>query len=426
MLVVTQEPGVHHIYILYFPAPILIVVLPLPLSDLRSKNMTGASVFGEPYAFGKARTSATMAVTIPLRSITLPDHANFVRDIDTINAKRIHYWMTMLHRRERWLAATLCTMLIATANTHAQPAAPATLHAYPSKTIRLILPVGAGSTSDTIGRLVARHMSERLGVQIVIDNQPGAGGNIGMPIAARAAPDGYTVLMISSAQAISPHLYAQPGYDLTRDFAPVTQIADGLYMLTVHPSVPVRSVKELIALARARRGDLMFGSAGMGTGSHLTGELFKAAAKVDLLHVPYRGMGPAIADLLGGQISMAFLGLPSGLPQMQAGKVRALAVTSLERSAAARSLPTLAESGLPGFEATTWQGFALPAATPRSILVRWHAESLHVLQLPEVRERYAALGVQAVGSTPAQFAAYIQAEIVKWGRAVRNTGIKPQ
>ena len=297
---------------------------------------------------------------------------------------------------------------------------------YPTKPIRLILPVAAGSTSDTIGRMVARNLSERLGQQMVVDNQPGAGGNIGVPIAARAAADGYTMLMISSAQAISPHIFAKLTYDIARDFAPVTLIADGLYMLTVHPSVPARSVKELIALARARRGELSFGSAGVGTGTHLTGELFKSAATIDLLHVPYRGMGPAITELVGGQISMAFLGLPSGLPQMQAGKVRALAVTSAARSNAARDLPTLSEAGLPGFEATTWQGFVVPAGTPRDVIARLNAESARAVQAAEVRERYAALGVEPVSNTPAQFAAYIQSEIVKWGKAVRGTGLARQ
>lgn len=297
---------------------------------------------------------------------------------------------------------------------------------YPTKPIRLILPVAAGSTSDTIGRMVARNLSERLGQQMVVDNQPGAGGNIGVPIAARAAADGYTMLMISSAQAISPHIYAKLTYDIARDFAPVTLIADGLYMLTVHPSVPARSVKALIALAHTRRGELTFGSAGVGTGTHLTGELFKTAAKIDVLHVPYRGMGPAISELVGGQISMAFLGLPSGLPQMQAGKVRALAVTSATRSNAVRELPTLAEAGLAGFEATTWQGLVVPANTSRDIIARLHAETLKALQAPELRERYAALGVEPVSNTPAQFAAYIQSEIAKWGRAVRSTGLAKQ
>ena len=297
---------------------------------------------------------------------------------------------------------------------------------YPNKSIRLILPVAAGSTSDTLGRMVAHGLAERLGQQVISDNQPGAGGNIGVPIAARAAPDGHTMLLISSAQAISPSIYAKLSYDLERDFAPVTQIADGLYMLTVHPSVPARSVKELIALARARPGQLSYGSAGVGTGTHLTGELLKSAAHVELLHVPYRGMGPAIGELAGGQISMAFLGLPSGLPQMQAGKVRALGVTSARRSAAVPQLPTLAEAGLPGFESTTWQGFVVPAGTPREIVATLHAQAVRTLQSAEIRERFSTLGVEPVGSTPEQFARYIRSEVVKWAKVVRGTGLAKQ
>ena len=319
--------------------------------------------------------------------------------------------------RNRALRGAVLALLLAT-NAGAQN--------YPAKPIRLILPVGAGSTSDTIGRMVARGLAERLGQQMVVDNQPGAGGNIGVPMAARAAPDGYTLLMISSAQAISPHIYTKLSYDLARDFAPVSQLADGLYLLAIHPSVPAHSVKALIALARVRRGELSFGSAGVGTGTHLTGELFKAASKTDLLHVPYRGMGPAIAELVGGQISIAFLGLPSGLPQMQAGKVRALAVTSAARSKTVRELPTLAEAGLAGFEATTWQGIVVPVGTPREFIVRLQAEVVRVSQSTEIRERFTALGVEPVTSTPAQFANYIQSEILKWGGAVRATSLAKQ
>ncbi len=315
-------------------------------------------------------------------------------------------------------AATFIALLLASAAGFAQT--------WPAKPLRLILPVGAGSASDTIARLVARGLSDRLGQQIVIDNQPGAGGNIGMPLAARAAPDGYTLLLVSSAQAISPHIYSKLTYDLLRDFTPVSRIADGLYMLTLHPSVPARSVKELITLAHARRGELIFGSAGVGTGTHLTGELFKTMAKVDLLHVPYRGMPPAITDLVGGQISLLFMGLPSGMPQMQSGKVRALAVTSAQRSSAVRDLPTLSESGLAGFESTTWQGFAVPAATPRDIVTRLNAEIARVLQTADIRDRFAALGVEPLGGTPAQFGAYIQSEIGKWGKVVRATGLPKQ
>lgn len=298
--------------------------------------------------------------------------------------------------------------------------------AYPVKPLRFILPVAAGSTSDTIARLVARSLADGIGQQVIAENQPGAGGNIGVPIAARAPGDGYTLLLVSSAQAISPSIYAKQSYDLARDFRPVTQIADGLYMLTIHPSVPAKSVQELIALARRRPGQLSFGSAGVGTGTHLTGELLKAAAAVDLLHVPYRGMGPAIGELAGGQISMAFLGLPSGLPQMQAGKVRALGVTSSKRSSVVPDLPTLAEAGLSGFESTTWQGIVVPAASPPEIVAQLNAAVVRALNVASVRSRFVALGVEAVSSTPEQFARYIELETNKWGKLVRAIGLPRQ
>lgn len=302
--------------------------------------------------------------------------------------------------------------------------APQLAHPYPTRPIRFILPVAAGSTSDTLGRLIAKEMSEYLGQPLVIDNQPGAGGNLGVPIAARAAPDGHTLLLISSAQAISPSLYPKLGYDLQRDFAAVTQLTAGLYMLVVHPSVPARSVQELVALARRRPGQLLYGSAGIGTGTHLAGELFKAAAGVELLHVPYRGMGPATSELLGGQLAVIFSGLPSGLPHWKSGRVRALGVTSTSRSPAAPELPTLAESGLPGFEATTWQGLAVPAKTPAAIVHRLKVEADRALRATPVHEKLAALGADAVGSTPEQFATYIRSETVKWGRLVERIGLR--
>jgi tripartite-type tricarboxylate transporter receptor subunit TctC len=307
-------------------------------------------------------------------------------------------------------------------NAHAQSGAPA----YPTKPLRFILPVAAGSTSDTIARLVARALSDGLGQQVVSENHPGAGGNIGVPIAARAPGDGYTLLLVSSAQAISPSIYSKLSYDLSRDFRPVTQITEGLYMLTIHPSVPAKSVSELITLARKRPGQLSYGSAGVGTGTHLTGELLNAAAAIDVLHVPYRGMGPAIGELAGGQISMAFLGLPSGLPQMQAGKVRALGVTSSKRSSVVPELPTLAEAGLPGFESTTWQGIVVPAATPMEIVGHLNSALVRALNVATVRSRFAALGVETVGNTHEQFARYIDLETHKWGKLVRAIGLPRQ
>lgn len=298
--------------------------------------------------------------------------------------------------------------------------------AYPAKPLRFILPVAAGSTSDTLARLVGRALADQLGQQVAAENHPGAGGNIGVPIAARAAGDGHTLLLISSAQAISPSIYTKLSYDLARDFRAVAQIAEGLYMLTVHPSIPVRSVPALIALAKKRPGQLSFASAGVGTGTHLTGELLKSAADIELLHVPYRGMGPAIGELAGGQMSMAFLGLPSGLPQMQAGKVRALGVTSSKRSSVVPDLPTLAEAGLPGFESTTWQGIVVPAATPPEIVARLHAAVSSALATAAVRSRFVALGVESVSASSEQFARYVDAETAKWGKLVRAIGLPKQ
>ncbi len=298
--------------------------------------------------------------------------------------------------------------------------------AWPTKPVRFILPVAAGSSSDVIARIVGQKLSERLGQQVILDNQPGAGGNVGIPAAARAAPDGYTMVLLSSAQAISPSIYRKLPYDLARDFVPVTQLAAGLYMLMVHPSVPARSVKELVTVARARPGQLAFGSAGTGTGTHLTGELFKAMAGVNLLHVPYRGMGPAITELLGGQISMAFLGLPSGIEHSKTGRLRALAVSTSTRSTAVPELPTLVEAGVPGFHVTTWQGLAFPAATPRDVVAKLHAETVRALQAPDLRERFRALGVDVVGDTPEQFSAYLKTEIAQWARAVREAGMTPE
>lgn len=319
-------------------------------------------------------------------------------------------------RRRLASGSVLAALALVTATAGAQT--------FPTRPLRFILPVAAGSTSDTLGRLIARELTDALGQQVVVDNQPGAGGNIGVPLAARAPADGHTLLLVSSAQAISPSIYPKLTYDLLRDFAPVAQLTAGLYMLIVHPSVPARSVKELITLARAKPGQLLFGSAGVGTGTHLTGELFKAAAKADVLHVPYRGMGPATGELLGGQLSLLFSGLPSGLPHMKSGKVRALGVTSDKRSAAAPDLPTLSEAGVPGFESTTWQGIAVPANTPSNVIRRLHTEAEKIANADEVRARLQAMGAEAAVRDPEQFSAYIRAETAKWGALIRRIGLR--
>jgi len=298
--------------------------------------------------------------------------------------------------------------------------------AYPTKPIRLIQPVGAGSSSDRLGRLVASNLSQQLGQQIVVENIPGAGGNLGVPIAARATPDGHTLLLISAAQTISPSLYKNLPYDLMRDFAPITQLASGFYLLLVHPSVPATSMKSLIALAKGRAGELNFASAGKGTGIHLTGELFKAAARIDVVHVPFRGTGPALAATLGGEIEMIFLGLPSTSELVRSGRLRALAVTAQARSPLVPNLPTMAEAGLPGFEATTWQGYVAPAATPPAILRKLHAETVQALRQSSVRVQFERFGATPVGNTAEEFSAHVRAEMARYAAAIKQAGMSAQ
>ena len=297
---------------------------------------------------------------------------------------------------------------------------------YPVKPIRIIVPYAPGGSTDVVFRILAPRLTEILGQQAVVENRPGGSSTIGLDIAAKSPPDGYTLGVANITFGANPSLIKKMPFDTEKDLVPVSLTSIVTLVLAVHPSVPARSVKELIALARARPGQLSYGSAGVGTGTHLTGELLRASARIDLLHVPYRGIGPAIGELAGGQISMAFLGLPSGLPQMQAGKVRALGVSSTQRSAVVPQLPTLAESGLPGFESTTWQGFAVPAGTPREIIARLHAETSRALQTPELRNRFSSLGVEPVGSAPEAFARYIKSEMAKWSKLARAIGLPKQ
>ncbi len=235
--------------------------------------------------------------------------------------------------------------------------------------------------------------------------------------------DGYTLLLITAAQAIAPSIYKKLDYDLIKDSAPVTQLTAGLYMLLVHPSVPARSLKELIALARANPGKYTYGSAGNGQGTHLTGALLKKAAQIDLLHVPYKGMASAMTDLLAGETSMIFAGISTGLGHVKAGRLRVLAVTSLKRSDLIPDIPTMDEAGLRGFESTTWQGIVVPAGTPRNLVVRLNEEAVKAVRSPELRARFEAVDADPIGTTPEQFAAYIKSETEKWGKVVREAGI---
>jgi tripartite-type tricarboxylate transporter receptor subunit TctC len=298
--------------------------------------------------------------------------------------------------------------------------------AYPAKPVRIVVPFAAGGGVDLTARILAQRLTERAGQSFIVDNRTGASGIIGTEYVAKSAPDGYTLLVGSqTSQAVVPAMYTKLNSDAARDFVGVTEIAVSPLVIVIHPSLPVKSVKDLIALAKARPGQLTFGAASGGT-PHMAGELFKLAAQVDLLFVPYKGEGPAIADALGGQISMVFSNLPVGLPQAQSGRLRALAVTSRQRVATAPDIPTAAESGLPGYEASTWFGLFAPAATPREIITKLNADSVAALSGADVKERMAGQGLFVVANTPEQFAEFLKAEIPKWGKIVKDAGVKPQ
>ena len=298
--------------------------------------------------------------------------------------------------------------------------------AYPTKPVRIVVPFAAGGGVDLTARILAQRLTERTGHSFIVDNRVGASGIIGTEFVAKSPPDGYTLLVGSqTSQAVVPAMYSKLNYDAARDFTGVTEIAVSPLVIVIHPSLPVKSVKDLIALAKARPGQLTYGAASGGT-PHMAGELFRLQAHVDLLFVPYKGEGPAIADALGGQISMVFSNLPIGLPQAQSGRLRALAVTSKERIATAPDIPTAAESGLPGYEAATWFGLFAPVATPREIITKLNADAVGALSGADVKERMAGQGLFVVASSPAQFADFLKAEIPKWAKIVKDAGVKPQ
>ena len=318
----------------------------------------------------------------------------------------------------RHAIAAAAVLLAATAGSYAQN--------YPVKPVRIVVPFAAGGGVDLTARILAQRLGERLGHTVFVENRTGASGIIGTEYVAKAAPDGYTLLVGSqTTQAVVPAMYGKVGYDALRDFIGATQIATSPLLIVVHPSLPVKSVKELIALARARPGQLTFGAASGGT-PHMAGELFKLSAGVDLLFVPYKGEGPAVSDAMGGQISMVFSNLPVSLPLARTNRLRALAVTSRERVSTASDIPTASESGLKGFEASTWFGLFAPSATPREIVGKLHAESSAALNVPEVKEKMATQGLFVVASTPEQFAAHLKSEIPRWAKVVEDSGVKPQ
>jgi tripartite-type tricarboxylate transporter receptor subunit TctC len=313
-------------------------------------------------------------------------------------------------------------MLLALLVSHA-----ALTQSWPNRPVRFVVPYAAGAgINDIMARLVGQHLGAGLGQPVVIENRAGAGGIAGTEVAAKAAPDGYTFLMTNVSLVTSAYMYSKLPYDPQKDFVPVTLVATSPLMLVVNPSVPAESVQEFIALAKANPGKLTFGSGGVGSTPHLSVELFKSAAGFDAVHVPYKGGAPALNDLIAGQISFMIENMPGTMPFVKAGKLRALAVTSAERSPLEPALPTMAESGVPGYEVVGWQGLFAVAGTPPEIVRRMQGEVAKALQLPEMRERLAALGAEPVGSTPQEFGAYFRAENGRWGRVIREKGIRSE
>ena len=295
---------------------------------------------------------------------------------------------------------------------------------WPSKPVRMIVPFPAGGGTDILARLMAQKMSEVIGQPVVVDNRGGAGGTIGTDLAARAAPDGLTVILVSGSHVINPSLYKSLPFDTANDFAPISQVATAPGILVVHPALPARSVRELIALARSRPGQLTYASAGTGTPPHLAAELFRTMARIEVVHIPYKGNGPALADVIGGHVSFTFPTMPSALPHVRTGKLRALAVTGAQRSAAAAEIPTVAEAALPGYEASSWYGLLAPARTDAAIVNRLHRDVTAILGSADVKERFAAQGIEPAATTPQQFAAIIKTEIAKWSAVVKASGAR--
>ena len=297
---------------------------------------------------------------------------------------------------------------------------------YPSKPVRLIAASSPGSAVDIVSRVIAQKLSEQLGQQVVVDNRAGAGGNLGAELAAKAAPDGYTVFMATPAQAINTGLYRKLDYDLVRDFAPVSQLTVGHYCVAVHPSLPVQSVKELIALARVRRGQLNYASAGNGNATHLAGELFTSMAKIELVHVPYKGSGPGLTDLIGGQVQIMFPNLTAAIPYVKSKRLRVLAVSGEKRSVIMPELPTVSEAGLPGYRVISWFGLLTPAGVTPEIVTRLQRELTATMRSADVRDKLAGEGAEPMASTPEQFAAFIKSEITQWVQVVRAAKISAE
>ena len=291
-----------------------------------------------------------------------------------------------------------------------------------SRPLRIVVPLSAGA-ADTLARTIGQKITEQTGQPVVVENRPGAGTTLGTDIAARAVPDGNTLLMATFSHAVNATFYRRLPYDTIKSFSAVTLVASAPNVLEVHPSVPVKTTQDLIALAKAQPGKLNFASAGNGSSSHLAGELFKILSGVNIVHVPYKGAAPAMNDLLGGHVQMTFDPLPSSISIIQAGKLRALAVTTLRRSPALSEVPTLAESGVPDYELNGWSGLLVPAGTPKAVVDRLHTRIVSIINSPDVKSRFTALAFDVVGNTPAEFQAFIRREVDKWGKVVKTANI---
>jgi tripartite-type tricarboxylate transporter receptor subunit TctC len=296
---------------------------------------------------------------------------------------------------------------------------------YPTRPIRLICPFPPGGTTDVVSRIVAQGLTEAWGQQVIVDNRPGAGALIGTEMAAKSPPDGYTVLLGSiTTHAVNPALHKNLNFDVINDFVPVTLVVSSPQLLAVHPSVAAKSVKELIALAKAKPGSLNYASAGAGSSPHLTFELFKSAAGIDIRHVPYKGTGPAITELVGGQVQAMITGVVALMPHVKSGKLRGLAVTSKSRVSALPELPTIMESGVPNFDVSSWFGVFLPAGTPKAIVTKMNGEIRKIVAMRDVQKRLVDLGADPETNTPEQFAAYVKSEKLRWGKVVQDTGAR--
>jgi len=305
-------------------------------------------------------------------------------------------------------------------------AVPAAAQNYPTRPVRVIVPFAAGGNTDITARAIGVRLSEVFGQQIVVENRPGGAINIGTELVAKALPDGYTILMGGATNAINMSTQAKPPYDTVRDFAPIILCVKGANVLTTHPSLPAKNLKELIALAKARPGQLNFASSGLGSSNQMAGELFKVMAQVNIVHIPYKGNTPALTDTLAGNVEMMFSGVPVLVPHIQSGRLRAIAIGSLKRFVAIPDVPTFDESGLKGYEATTWFGLMAPVKTPKEIVARWNTEVDKILASPDLKSRFLNDGLEAMGGSQEEFARFIRVEIDKYAKVVKSSGMKPQ